>query len=363
MSQAEIIRRATLVGQTVQWLERKLGDGDWQVQMPSERELCSQLLVSRTTLRAALRNVAARGLITTGQGRRTRLSERSPKVRQLRRPNRVVLLIPNPVWSLRPSVAQWIAELRPLLQHANLDLQLIEGGRHYHSRPERHLRHLVNAHPNAAWVMFGTTREMQAWFAASGLPVIHVGGVFPNFDLPSIEYDHVAIAQHAARMFAAAGHGHTAVLLQRTGSAADAMTCDAFAAARPAGSPAPLVLPHDGTAQQLEAALRRLASLSNRPTGLLVTKSYSIPAAFTLLPRLGIRIPQDISVICREDDSFLGYFFPSVARYASDSAAIARKLAVRLGKLTAGVPLKVTHDRLMPRFIAGDSLQRVRDWA
>ena len=96
-----------------------------------------------------------------------------------------------------------------------------------------------------------------------------------------------------------------------------------------------------------------------RPSALFVTKSHAIPAAFTILPRLGLEIPRDLSVICREDDPFLGYLVPAVARYSSDSSAIARKLAVALAHFAHGQPLKVRHDRLMPRFVPGQSLAPV----
>jgi LacI family transcriptional regulator len=183
-----------------------------------------------------------------------------------------------------------------------------------------------------------------------------VGAAFPDVNLPSIEYDHAAIAQHAAATLAAAGHRRTAILLQRTGSAADAATCTAFAAARPAGSPEPLLIEHDGTMVQLESRLQRLASLRDRPTALFVTKTLAVPAVLTVLGRAGLEVPRDLSVICREDDPFLEFLSPSIARYRSDSAAIARKLAIGLARLANGQRLRVTHDRLMPRFIPGGSL-------
>jgi LacI family transcriptional regulator len=205
-------------------------------------------------------------------------------------------------------------------------------------------------------VLFGSSLAMQQWFVARRLPAILVGPVFPGIDLPSIEYDHAAIAQHAAASLAAAGHRRTAILLQRTGSAADATTCDAFAAARPADTPPPLVFEHDGSLAQIEARLRRFVRLSLRPTALFVTKSHAISAVLTILPRLGLRIPEDISVISREDDPFLDYLVPSVARYSTDSTAIARRLAVSLAQLAAGRALPVFHYRLMPRFVPGRSL-------
>lgn len=201
---------------------------------------------------------------------------------------------------------------------------------------------------------------MQRWFADRGLPVILVGAAFPGIGLPSVEFDHAAIAQHAAATLAAAGHERTAILLQRTGSAADETTSRAFADGRRRGAPAPLVLEHDGTMAQIESRLRRLAAMPQRPTALFVTKSHVIPAAYTLLPRLGLEIPRDLSVICREDDPFLDYLAPAVARYHSDSSALARKLAVALVRLARGQPVTLRHDRLMPRYVQGRSVAPVR---
>lgn len=351
-------QRSTLVSQTIAVVEHGIRSARWAGQLPGQHELCGELVVSRTTLRSALQELAARGLIDLRQGRPMTIRRCETVMPVPRRLTTVVLLLPEPVWRLRPSIAQWVSELRPLLLRSDLELVLSEGGRHYRSRPAAQLERLVRLHPHSAWVLFGSTRVMQQWFAERGLPVILVGPVFPGIDLPTVEYDHAAIAQHAASTLAAAGHQHTAILLQRTGSAADATTCDAFAAGRLVGAPPPLVFEHDGTLAQIESRLRGFARLPERPTAIFVTKSHAIPAVLTILPRLRLEIPRDVSVICREDDPFLAYLVPAVARYSSDSSAIARKLAVGLARLARGEGVKFTHDRLMPRFVAGYSLAR-----
>lgn len=356
MNPPEIPQRTTLVAQTIALLERGLREGKWVEQLPSQHTLCAELVISRTTLRAALQAIARRGLINLRQGRPTTIRRRVPAAEGRPQLARVLLLVPAPLWRLRPAVARWASELRSVLRHSDLELILSEGGLHYSARPQPHLAKLVAAHPRSAWVLFSSTQAMQQWFSAQGLPAILVGPLFPGITLPSIEYDHAAIAQHAARQLAAAGHTRTAILLQHTGSAADATTCDAFTAARPPGTPPPLILAHDGSLPQIETRLRRLVDLRDRPTALFVTKSLAIPATFTILPRLGLTVPRDLSVICREDDPFLDYLVPAVARYRSDSAAIARKLALALAPLAQGLPLRISHDRLMPRFIAGNSV-------
>ena len=313
MTPSEVPQRTTLVSQTITVLERSLIDARWTGQLPSQHELCNQLMISRTTLRAALQELARRGLVDVRQGCPMKIRKRPIAPPPSRELTRVVVLLPQPLWRLRPSVARWVSELRPLLLSSDLELVLVEGGHPYRTQPAAHLEKLVLSHPRSAWVLFVSTLGMQQWFAARRLPVVLVGSVFPGLDLPSIEYDHAAIAQHAAATLAAAGHTRTAILLQNTGSAADAMTCDDFAAARPSGTPAPLVLEHDGSLTQIESRLRRLARLPDRPTAVFVSKSHAIPAALTILPRMGLQLPRDLSVICREDDPFLEYLVPAVA--------------------------------------------------
>jgi len=351
-----IPQRNSLLSQTITLLEQGIREGRWRGTLPGQHALCRLLVISRTTLRPALQELARRGWLELAQGRATRIRRHAARPAPPRRLDRAVLLLPEPLWRLRPSVAHWAGALGPLLLRSGLDLVVHEGGGHKRAQPVARLERLVQTHPRAAWVLFSSTLGMQRWFAASGLPTMLVGAAFPDIDLPSVEYDHAAIAQHAAATLAAAGHRRTAILLQRTGSAADAATCTAFAAARPSGSPEPLLIEHDGTMAQLESRLRRLAGLRDRPTALFVTKTLAVPAVLTVLGRAGLEVPRDLSVICREDDPFLEFLTPSVARYRSDSAAIARKLAIGLARLANGQRLKVTHDRLMPNFIPGRSI-------
>ncbi|MFM7749011.1 MAG: substrate-binding domain-containing protein, partial [Opitutaceae bacterium] len=67
-------------------------------------------------------------------------------------------------------------------------------------------------------------------------------------------------------------------------------------------------------------------------------------------------LPRDLSIVCREDDPFLEYLSPPVARYGTDPAAIARQLTVMLVRLAAGGSLRASHSLLAPRFIPGASI-------
>lgn len=349
-------RRALLSAQTAAFIEAGLRAGRWRGELPGQQELCRQLLVSRKTLRTALQDLHRRGLVTLSQGRPTRLRADGPRAARGPSIQRVVLLLPEPLWRLRPSVGCWVSELRPRLLQAGMELVTIEGGRAYGGRPARALEHIAATHPRSAWVAFSGTLALQRWLQDRRLPAILVGSVFPGIDLPSIEYDHAAIARHAAARLAAAGHVRTAVLLRRTGSAADATTCSAFAAGLGRDAPPPVVLEHDGGMIHIARQIRLLASLRPRPTALFVTKTLAVPAAYTLLSAAGLSVPRDLSVVCREDDPFLEYLSPAVARYGTDPAIIARRLTVMLVRVAAAGRLEPTHELLMPRFVPGASI-------
>jgi len=350
-------KRSSLVSQTASLVEQGMRNGRWKHDLPGQHTLCREFRVSRRTLRAALSLLARRDIISISQGRTTQIRIEASKAAPSQLTTAVVLL-PGPLWRLRPSVARWVSELTLRLSDARIEVVLSEGGRYFLRHPAPHLEKLVSTHRNALWVLFASTRAMQEWFAERMLPTILVGPAFSGLSLPSFSYDHAAIAQHAATKLATAGHVSTAIFLQHTGSAADTNTCDSFAAARPSGTPPPIVLEHDGSVSGIESQLRRFAALRRRPTGLFITKSLAVPTAFTLLPQLGLLIPRDVSIICREDDAFLEYLVPTVARYGSDSSAMAQKLAVALVKLADGELLKPATDALMPRFIPGKSIAR-----
>jgi GntR family transcriptional repressor for pyruvate dehydrogenase complex len=77
------IGRANLVDDIVRRLEAEIAGGALRPgdQLPPERDLCVQLRVSRTSLRAAVQRLAERGLVSVEMGRGTFV--RQPSARQL----------------------------------------------------------------------------------------------------------------------------------------------------------------------------------------------------------------------------------------------------------------------------------------
>lgn len=65
--------RVPLWTQLLDDLERRLGNGEYRTHFPGEHELSRQYLVSRHTVREALRSLRERGMLDSGRGRSTKI--------------------------------------------------------------------------------------------------------------------------------------------------------------------------------------------------------------------------------------------------------------------------------------------------
>jgi hypothetical protein len=63
-----------------------------------------------------------------------------------------------------------------------------------------------------------------------------------------------------------------------------------------------------------------------------------------------------LAVISRDDDAFLNFVVPRVARYTSDPAQFARRLSRAALTLAQQGTAPIRPVRLMPRFVGGETL-------
>src|SRR5688572_21126130 len=104
-------QRMSLVSQTAGILRDQINAGAWAGALPGERELCTQLHVSRPTLRAALELLRREGWIDVSHGRRRQI-RKNPKRSRLLVSKCVVILTPVPLHRMPPFVICWMDELR-----------------------------------------------------------------------------------------------------------------------------------------------------------------------------------------------------------------------------------------------------------
>ncbi len=353
-----LIPHRTVSSQISAHLRAEIEKGAWTDWLPSERALTHTLQASRNTVHAALERLRVEGVIETVRGVGNRVCgtpTRSPASEQGKS---VGLLNPQSIRGLRSWTTLWVDELKDLLLQENCRLRVHEGLQFDRTNPGAALDRLVSQHPHDAWVLTLSSAATQRWFARRKLPCILAGTAFADVPLPHCDLDYRAACRHAVGVLLRSGHRRIALLNRESRRAGDLDSEAGFLEAAQA-SRAEVVTSiawHRDDVTSVSRALAQLLDRKTPPTALLVSNSYAYLATATLLAQRGLRIPQDISLISRNDDPFLAAVAPAPARYVASPLAFAKKLLSPLLQLMNGERLARPQSLLLPKFVAGGSI-------
>jgi DNA-binding LacI/PurR family transcriptional regulator len=355
----QIPKRVTLVSQTADAIRQEIAAGHWREHLPGERLLASQLQVARITLRTALHQLRREGLIQIRGQRhclRAKAMARTPRSRSVL----VAYLTPVPLNLFPLFKLSEFTELQRRLQDAGLKLRLVVEPRLAEANnPAVRLRRLLAATDAACWVLSSCDAGIQRWFMEQPVPAIITGSRHEGVRLPAVDFDNRAIARHAGGMLLARGHRRAALVLPDLGLAGDRATEQGFREAFDRGHHAeaePMVWRHDGTAAGICNALAPFEAERSRPTALLVSHGRHVFTAITRLLSQGIRVPQDVSLLCLRSEPDLAFLVPSIACYDTDPVGFAQRLARQTIQLAATGSLRPLQTLIVGRLQPGNSL-------
>ena len=355
-----IPRFASLAAQVAESLRQEIERGTWTEWLPGERALTDTLQVSRKTLRKSLAQLRREGRIEAVRGRGHRLvTGARPAGKARREPGIVTLLTPEPLERMRPYTSLWVSRLKTLLIEKGVRLRTLDGHKYFSKHPARALEKLVAQTSAGGWLLANSTESTQAWFSNQQIPCMLAGSCHPGIDLPHADLDHYALCRHAAGVLLAAGHRRLALLNERSGRAGDAESEAGFIAGvreSPHTDAIAHVIHHEHSPASLTRALDRLLALPNPPTALLASNGASYLTVISALAQHGLRVPQDGSVVSRDDEPFLGFLVPPPARYSASPRLFAKKLLKPLLQLLGGETVLPRSTRILPHYTRGASL-------
>jgi DNA-binding LacI/PurR family transcriptional regulator len=350
-------QRTSLVAQAADVLRQAIASGQWSRSLPGEIELARNLHVSRVTLRVALAELEREKLIRGGQGKRRQIIAkdriRKPKVAS----KTVVLLSPVPVHQLPASTVFWVDGLREHLDAAGWPLDVRESSAAYRRRPGHALDELSARLNPGGWILYRSTFEMQRWFSVHAPAAVIAGSPHAGVPLSSVDVDHAAGCRHAAGRFIANGHTRLAIVRPDARLAGDFESVAGFEAG--AGAQVPSVL-HDGTLAGICMALERVFSRKPAPTGLFVFHASHLLTVLGWLHRHRLRVPLDVSVLCRDSEPFLEFVTPSPTRYLLNAGHYARRISRLVDGLLVDGPGRPKQLRIMPTALQGETLAPAR---
>ncbi len=354
----ELPKRASLIPQIAETLRQAISEGLWQECLPGERELADRFQVSRPTLREALKLLQREGIVDVVHGKRRRILL---KVQHPRRSSRnvVAAITQDPPHLMAPLTIFYMNELRKHIQEAGLQLEILTDRRLNSSKPEKLLEGKVRDEKVACWILLSVTQQIQSWFDQRGLPALVVGSCYPEIAIPSLDIDYRAICRHAVGEFLRKGHRRLAFLTPATKVAGDEASEEGFltGVADSGHTDANATFfRHDGTREDICRKLDRLLRAPARPTGLLISRPFHLLTAFTYLLQKGLSLPGDLSIISRDNDTYLSCLYPDIARYSYRRRHFAQRLARLIIQLATTGSLPKREHRLIPQFHSGTTV-------
>lgn len=303
-------RRRSTTEQLFEFLHEELVDGRWSGTMPGVHKLAEELQVNRKTVEGALQMLEREGLLVPqGAGRR----------RKIRLPQDLALP------SLR--IAFLAGDRRFLRRDFHVDLrhELHEAGHAVINAPKGmmelkmdldRIANMVRGTEADAWVVSAGPRPVLEWFVKEGIPVFALFGRRRGLPIAGTGPDKTPGFAAVARRLAELGHRRIVMLTrERQRVPEPGATERAFLAELEACgiSPSSYNLPAwEESVDGFHACLASLFQVTP-PTALVFDEPTHFFAAQQLLMVRGLRVPQDISMVCTDDDPHFGWFQPSVA--------------------------------------------------
>jgi len=315
--------------------------------------------VSRPTLRGALEILERQGWIKTSPGCRRVILRRAPSTASTST-KKVMLLAKESEREMSRMSLLYVESLRSWLRSAGLEFEF-----HFHPLFGKGASRLIKGllpRPGAAsaYVLFSVSDTVQRCCRDEGYPVVVAGSVAEGVHLPSVDMDYRGIARHAVGLLVGRGHRRLAFLTQQTGLNGDLLTERSFSESAKSfesrGVRAEIVRYREDPAD-IQAKLKVLwRNPAQRPTGLLIGRAHQVVTVLGTLASWGIRVPEDVSIICRDDEATLNWTVPRIGRYRFSSDRFADLLGGMVEALVKGRAIRRTSRQLTPEFDPGESV-------
>lgn len=347
-----------MVEQAAAALRQAIEIGELTDPFPSENDLAEKLGISRPTLRRSLAILAGEGYLEISKGKRTRIL-RSIGIASTGQPRRVCVFQQAPRSVLFTEQTSFVQRLH---------LKLVDEGIAWEEYYEPNLRSkkslgrlgdFIAGRKGTCWILLGASRAAQQFFQASGAATIVLGSCHPGVKLAAIDWNFEAVGRHSAGLLLRLGHRRLALLEPEPMLAGDLATRRGFedCVAR-AGHPGAEVrrVSMDLPREEMRVAFERLMRRAHSPTAILTLHNRHTLAVLSLAAKMGVRIPDRLSLLARDNHPLLESVFPAVTRYGTDNKKPVRRAVRMIQALLNGREIPPRPHYLTPELISGETV-------
>lgn len=317
------IRLLSVSAQVAAHLRAQLKRGIWLETIPGVGSLANQLDVNHKSVEAALRQLEQEGVLEgQGPGRKRRIVSRGEKSA---RPTRVAIL----PYEASDQFSTCMVELQHALVEAGHTVVMAEKSLVALGMDLSRIKRVVQRTEANAWIVQGGSREVLEWFAARPIPGFALFGRREGIDIASAGPEtHTAFAI-ATRQLISLGHRRIVMLCRserrKPGPGlTERILLDELAAY---GIPtSDYNLPDwEETREGFQDLLTSLFRVAP-PTALIVGSGEFFVATQQFLSKRGIRVPEQVSLVCFDSDISFNWCTPSIAHIRWDIAPVVHRL-------------------------------------
>lgn len=338
-------------------LRQKILEGHWKTRLPPERELARELSVSRWSLRPALHELQKEGLIGERSQKGTLLTpkEIAPSPHQ---PS-VGVIISNKAIIDEGRILNMLYGIQQQLQLRHVRMEIHRVAYPTGNRQPAGLKEIIQQNDHDCWALIAPTLSIQAWCHKNQIPAMVIGLGAPEYPIPYVGLDHLAICRHAVNEMLRRGHRNLALILPNIEKGEDRESRLGFLEGIKESSVSNICYSIESHQQSRTSVFRlvdRLLLAKPRPTAWLICRQCHFCQVFTYLLTKGVRIPQDVSIISRDWDSYYAVLYPNPAHYQFPLQSRVNQYVRTILKVISGQARPGENIRMIPDFYAGMTL-------
>lgn len=323
--------------------------------MPGVNQLAPELGVTRKTVEAALRQLEHEGLlISQGPGRKRLIV--LPSGASMR-PMRVAILLYEPT----DRHLEYIVELQHALAEAGHTVITAANSLTELSMDVTRVSRLVKQTAADAWIVVAGSSEVLKWFCAQPVPVFALFGRREGLPIAAVGPDKTPALAAATRHLVNLGHRRIVMLcrqlrrLPKPGGSEQAFLDELKAHDLPVSD---FNLPDwEESKEGFQKLLRSLFRVTP-PTALIVDEASFFVTTQQFLAGRGIRVPEQVSLVCTDADPIFAWCTPSISHISWDTRTVVRRI-VRWAATVSRGGRDVKQTSVPAQFVIGGTIGRL----
>jgi len=345
-------------------LREEIAAGRWDDRLPGARVLAQHLGASPPTVAAALTKLVTAGILEGGGQRRAfrvvGTRNPTPKVVTRTTPQRLLILTPEELGQLTELSRELLEKLRDQMAQKGwrVDYQVVD------FLHVKHVQHSwdrkIQVDPRTSVIALYGRPPLAEWALRRNIRMLFLGGATDGLPMPMVGVKSSLMAESILAKLTALGHWRIVIpLCDRAESFKLSMREATRRVIEATGqtyiqayhNPESDYMKPDVTWRILESAFAK-----NPPSALIFLDWRELVTAQCLLARMGLQIPEDVSVVLLNDQSEAEWFFPQLARFRFPVRRLLKIMTQWLEDDDGNTQPRILH----PEFIEGATIAPVR---